>query len=126
MGRAVLDHILAHGDTLYPALNANADYLCDSINRWWAEQNVAFSVHHFGSQIRFMIPPDLSLSFFQTLLLNGVYCWEGRTCFITTAHTREVIDDVLDALRETTQQLRDAGAVLPSVRRDETISDCIS
>ena len=123
---AVLDHILAHGDTLYPALNANADYLCDSINRWWAEQNVAFSVHHFGSQIRFMIPPDLSLSFFQTLLLNGVYCWEGRTCFITTAHTREVIDDVLDALRETTQQLRDAGAVLPSVRRDETISDCIS
>jgi len=113
---AVLDHILAHGDTFYEELNSNAAHLVDSSNRYWDEQNVAFHLAHFGSQVRFFVPPDLGLSFFHGLKLNGVYCWEGRTCFITTAHTREVVSTMIDAVKATTEQMVAAGASLPKRR----------
>jgi len=112
---AVLDHIIEHGDEFYPQLNANADYLCETINAYWYEKGYALAINHFGSQVRFMIPPDLSLAFFQTLMINGVYCWEGRTCFLTTCHTKEVIDEMLEALKKTTEQLVEAGASFPDL-----------
>ena len=66
--KAVLDEILARGDTLYGELNSNADHLCDTINQFWKERDLGFSVAHFGSQIRFNIPADVSMAFFQTPL----------------------------------------------------------
>ncbi|KAL1528561.1 hypothetical protein AB1Y20_009904 [Prymnesium parvum] len=112
---AVLDHILEHGDKLYDELNGNAKYLCDSINKFWSDKKIGFSMVHFGSQMRFIIPANIAMAFFQTLLCNGVYCWEGRTCFITTTHTREVIDDMLLALKKTTEALIEHHATLPYV-----------
>jgi iturin family lipopeptide synthetase A len=56
------------------------------------------------------------MSFFHTLKMHGVYCWEGRTCFLSTAHTRTVVDEVVAALKRTTDDLEAAGADLHRAR----------
>jgi glutamate-1-semialdehyde aminotransferase len=110
---AVLDHIVAHGDALFPELDRLAEHLASSLNAWWAQQGLALRIDHFGSMIRFQVPPRLNLVFFQTLLQNGVYCWEGRTCFLTTAHTQEDVDEIIAACKRTSHQLAEEGIAIP-------------
>ena len=43
------------------------------------------------------MPPDLALTFYQLLKLNGVYTWESRTCFQYTTTTTEDIEAVIAA-----------------------------
>ena len=112
---AVLDHIVAHGDALFPELDRLAEHLASSLNAWWAQQGLALRIDHFGSMIRFQVPPRLNLVFFQTLLQNGVYCWEGRTCFLTTAHTQEDVDEIIAACKQTSRQLSEEGIAIPGI-----------
>ena len=84
---AVLDHLTAHRESLYLALNQLTVDLTRRLNDWWRAGGYALRVDHFCSMLRFQVPAHLNVVFYQTLLMNGVYCWEGRTCFLTTAHT---------------------------------------
>eukprot|EP00966_Prymnesium_polylepis_P162713 3760636-Prymnesium_polylepis.1 len=75
---AILDQIIEHGDVDYTAVAAQATRMTTSVNEWMAQQNLGLRIDHFNSQFRFQIPPDLSLAFYQTLNVNGVYTWESR------------------------------------------------
>jgi hypothetical protein len=46
---------------------------------------------------------------FYHLMEKGVYTWEGRTCFVTTAHTDEDLDYVVTAVKESVAELRSGG-----------------
>ena len=79
------------------------------------EEGCALRMEHFGSMLRFIVPPRLSLLFFQTLLQQGVYCWEARTCFLTTAHTEADVKLVVEACKRATRVLREHGVELPPI-----------
>lgn len=110
---AVLDHIIERGDELFTTLNATAERFASRINAWWTTQGLALRVDRFCSMLRFQIPAPMSLAFYQALKLNGVYCWEARTCFMTTAHTMEDADFAVEACQKTTRQLQAHGIALP-------------
>ena len=55
--------------------------------------------------------PDL---FYNQLTEKGIYIWEGRNCFLSTAHTVADIDRVVQAVRETVMEMREGGFLLPS------------
>jgi glutamate-1-semialdehyde aminotransferase/acyl carrier protein len=120
--RAVLDQILEHGDVLYTALNATIARLASSVNSWWAEQQLDLRVDHYGSQFKFMVPPQVATAFFQTLKMNGVYTWEGRTCFLYTTHTKEDADRIVDAVKRTTLSLLEHNLALPTIDAKATVA----
>lgn len=111
---AVLDHILARGDVLFEELNQLAASLAATLNAWWRERGYELHLDHFCSMLRFIVPASAAMAFFQTLNLHGVYCWEGRTCFLTTAHTPRDVELIVAACQETTRQLLEHGISLAS------------
>ncbi|PSB57478.1 hybrid non-ribosomal peptide synthetase/type I polyketide synthase, partial [Chamaesiphon polymorphus] len=105
---AVLEYLKQAGSALYDRLNQRTASLTQRLNAYFAEQAVPIRVVHFGSLFRFTYTGNFDL-FFQHLLLNGVYVWEGRNCFLSTAHTDEDLERVVQAVRAAVQGMRGSG-----------------
>ncbi|MBD0285860.1 MAG: aminotransferase class III-fold pyridoxal phosphate-dependent enzyme [Flavisolibacter sp.] len=71
-------------------LNDTTEQYCDALNNFFLENGYPFSINYFGSLFRITTPGKSSFIYYQ-LLLNGVYIWEGRNCFLSPSHTEEVL-----------------------------------
>ena len=105
---AVLGHLLEAGPALYDRLNAaSADFearLVPILAR--ADLGIA----RFGSLFRFSHAGNAD-AFFYRLLHRGVYLWEGRTCFLSTAHGPSDIDRIVDAVEATVGELTGSSVI---------------
>ncbi len=109
--RAVLKHLQNHGSDLQEQLNQCTAQLAETLNTFFEEQRVPIQVVYFGSLFRFSFKKNLDL-FFYHLVEKGVYVWEGRTCFLSTAHTDADIQYVIQAVKDSVAQMQ-AGGFLP-------------
>ena len=57
--------------------------------------------------------PDL---FYFHLLEKGIHLWEGRACFLSTAHTDADVAEVIRIVQESVAAMRDGG-FFPATRR---------
>src|SRR5919199_1302070 len=109
---AVLQHLKKQGPALQQQLNQRTSQLAQILNSYFEEEDVPIRVVHFGSMFRFAFPGNLDLLFYH-LLDKGVYIWEGRTCYLSTAHTDTDINHVIQAVKDSVKELREGG-FLPS------------
>ncbi|WP_413541006.1 aminotransferase class III-fold pyridoxal phosphate-dependent enzyme [Burkholderia thailandensis] len=103
---AVLTEIERRGDALYAQLNDRAARLHARLAQ--ALAGTPIGIARFGSVFRFVFERNLDL-FFYHLLLRGIYVWEGRTCFLSAAHTEADCDRLVAAVSDTVAALRDGG-----------------
>jgi glutamate-1-semialdehyde aminotransferase/acyl carrier protein len=106
--RAVLQHLQKEGPELQERLNERTTRLAQRLNDFFIDEEVPVRVVHFGSLYRFDFKGNMDLLFYH-LMEKGVYTWEGRTCFVTTAHTDEDLDYVVTAVKESVAELRSGG-----------------
>ncbi|MTV55758.1 non-ribosomal peptide synthetase, partial [Pseudoduganella buxea] len=114
---ATLTEMLRHGPALQQQLNARAERLGEVLNEVFAAHAVPLRMHNFGSFFRFSQSGNLSFVyqpleldlFFYHLIEKGVYVWEGRTCFISTAHTDADMDHIVRAVNDSVAELKAAG-----------------
>ncbi len=99
----------SNGQLLHDLNEATAAF-CDRLNTFFTEKGYQLSVNHFASLFRFNTPGKLNLLYYQ-LLLNGVYVWEGRNCFLSPAHTPEVIASLEEKIKLSCLQLEEQGIV---------------
>ena len=111
--RAVLDRLEAAGPALQETLNRRTDAFAARLNAVLADEDTGIAVHHFASLFRFVGAGDL---FFNHLIQNGVYVWEGRTCFLSTAHDDGDLDRVEAAVRASVRAMRAGGLMAPARR----------
>lgn len=111
--QAVLDHLENAGPGLQESLNQRTGAFAARLNEMLAAEEAGISVHCFASLFRFVGASDL---FYNHLIQNGVYVWEGRTCFLSTAHGDEDLDRVFEAVRASVRAMR-ASSLLPPARR---------
>jgi glutamate-1-semialdehyde aminotransferase len=104
----VLEILNRSNGSLLHDLNETTAAFCERLNHFFAAHGYQLSVDHFASQFRFNTPGKLSLLYHQ-LLLNDVYVWEGRNCFLSTAHTPEVITSLEDKIKQSCLQLEKQG-----------------
>ncbi|MFV2084571.1 MupA/Atu3671 family FMN-dependent luciferase-like monooxygenase [Micromonospora sp. LOL_021] len=109
--RAVLTRLTEHSPRLQQELNARTDRLVGTLNEFFTEEQYPLRLNHVGSQFRFEHRADLEL-FYHHLLVKGVYVWEWRNFFLSTAHTDDDVDLVIDAVRASLREMR-AGGLLP-------------
>jgi len=107
---AVVTEIERQGYGLYDALNERAQRLVARLSA--ALAGTPIRVVSFGSMFRFAFNRNLD-AFFYHLLLRGIYVWEGRTCFLSTAHTDADCDRLVAAVEESVAALRDGGFLDP-------------
>lgn len=106
--RAVLREIQRRGPVLYEQLNQRTEAFASALNGWFSDGGVPLRVVHFGSLFRFVYSGNLDLLFYH-LAERGVYVWEGRNCFLSTAHTDEDVAALSDAIRGAVADLQRGG-----------------
>ncbi|MBW4644887.1 MAG: aminotransferase class III-fold pyridoxal phosphate-dependent enzyme [Goleter apudmare HA4340-LM2] len=106
--RAVLRHMRMQGGKLQQQLNQQTAQLAATLNAFFKQESVPIEVTYFASFFRFTyagntnefyLPLEFELLFYH-LIEKGVYIWEGRTCFLSTAHTEEDINHVIGAVKD--------------------------
>ena len=115
--RALLQHLKQEGPALQQRLNQRTEQLVDTLNGLFEQEEVPIKVTNFGSLFRFAWKNNLSYVFqpleidlfYYHLALKGVYIWEGRTCFLSTAHTDEDIAHIVKAVEETIAEMKKGG-----------------
>ncbi|PSL44992.1 amino acid adenylation domain-containing protein [Chitinophaga niastensis] len=105
---ALLTELAERGPALQEQLNIRTARLVNDIADFFLKNNVPMEVHHFGSLFHFSSTVNMDI-FFYHLLEKGVYIWEGRTCFLSVAHTDEDIDFMLSAVKNSIRDLQHAG-----------------
>jgi natural product biosynthesis luciferase-like monooxygenase protein len=110
---AVLTH-LNNNPELLPQLNQRSARLVESLNNYFEQTGLAIRVVNYGSLFRFMVAPELKWIdlFFYHMLNNGIFIWEGRNCFLSTAHTDQDLERILAAVKDSVEKMR-GGDFLP-------------
>ncbi|MBC9713285.1 LLM class flavin-dependent oxidoreductase [Streptomyces sp. TRM66268-LWL] len=106
--KAVLTHLEAEGPALQEGLNARTDALAHDLNTFFREEEFPLEMAHFGSMFRFKHRADMEL-LYQHLLLRGVYVWEWRSFYLSTAHTDADAERVASAVKDSLRALRTGG-----------------
>jgi iturin family lipopeptide synthetase A len=105
---AALRHLKAEGPALQERLNRRTAELAGTLNRYFREEGLPLQVTHFASVFRFEFSGNLELLYYH-LLERGVYIWEWRACFLSTAHTDEDLALVVQAVKDSIEDLRQGG-----------------
>jgi acyl transferase domain-containing protein/acyl-CoA synthetase (AMP-forming)/AMP-acid ligase II len=108
---AVLNQLEAHGAELIDDLNHKTHMLASELNTYFTQEDYPIRIVYFTSLFRFNFSGNLDV-LFQLLLNKGIYIWEGRNCFLSTAHTAQDIQALINAIKESLLELRNAG-ILP-------------
>ena len=115
--KSVLKYLQVQGAALQEQLNQRTAQLAETLNAYFEQESVPIQVVHFGSIFRLVLsgnfsylyqPLEIDLLFYH-LIEKGVYVWEGRSCFLSTAHTDEDINYVIKTVKDSVKELRENG-----------------
>ena len=106
---AVLRHLKEQGPTLQETLNRKTTTFARNLNTFFEKERYPLRIIHFGSLFRFDFHRVNSTLFFYQMIEKGVYIWEGRNCFFSTAHTDEDFEFVSQVIEDTVAELREGG-----------------
>lgn len=130
---AVLRKMIEEGPRLQEQLNQRTDEMVRILNEVFTAHQVPLQVHHFGSFFRFAQNGNLSFVyqpleldlFFYHLVEKNIYVWEGKTCFLSTAHTNAHIQKIIHAVNDSVVEMKAAGFWCeppPAGKRNESSS----
>lgn len=110
--KAVLDHLEQQGPALQERLNARTHAMIERLNTVFEASAAPIKAVHCGSQFRFVGTGNLEL-FFHHLIEHGVFVWEGRNCFLSSAHSDGDVEHIVEASAAALEHLR-GGTFLPA------------
>ncbi|MEU3054379.1 aminotransferase class III-fold pyridoxal phosphate-dependent enzyme [Streptomyces griseus] len=106
--KAVLDHLREEGPGLQRDLDRKTETFVAQLNADFRELDVPIAVRRFSSLFRF--EHDVNMDpFYVNLLDRGVFVWELRNFFLSTAHEQADLDHIRTAVRESAAELRTNG-----------------
>ncbi|MFC5290063.1 amino acid adenylation domain-containing protein [Actinokineospora guangxiensis] len=111
---AVLTELEQRGAPLLAELDERTARLARRVNQGLARISVPIRISWFGSLFRFEFTAEhpysvLIEAFYLALTLRGVYVWEGRNCFLSSAHTDADLARIEAAVIEVGEELAAQG-----------------
>ncbi len=101
----ILEILQANDAQILKELNAKTTAFCQELNTFFEAENFPIKIVHFASLFRFELDRKYNMLYHQ-LLLEGVYIWEGRNCFLSPAHSLEVLEDLKKAIKRSCWAIR--------------------
>ena len=111
---AVLRHLKAEGPALQERLNRRTQAMAAELNEFFDAEDVPIRVVHFASLFRFSFSTNLELLFYH-LMEKGIFIWEWRNYFLSTAHGDAEVAAIVQAVKDCVMEMR-AGGFLPEKR----------
>ncbi len=117
--KAVLTHLKESGPSLQQDLNAKTDRFVGELMGYFQSVQAPFTAYNFGSLFMVKYAPDFAYGdlLFYLLRSQGVHIWDGRPCFLTTAHTDADLVLVMAAFQNAIAQLQAAGFLAAPPKR---------
>jgi amino acid adenylation domain-containing protein len=109
---AVLRHIEEDDGALQEQLSARTENLCQRLDALFTDNNIPVHMARYGSLFRFEFSPGTEI-LNTHLLNNGIFVWEQRNCFLSTAHSDADLDQIVQA----------AAAGIAALKRDNWFGD---
>jgi glutamate-1-semialdehyde-2,1-aminomutase len=109
--RAVLQHIKSHGSSLQQQLNQRTSHFAQQLNAYFEEEKLPLQIEYFGSVFGFTTSKDsaspsmMQLLLYYNLIDKGIL-FRGNGGFLSTAHTDEDINSIIQAVRDSITELR--------------------
>lgn len=109
--RAVLEHLEQQGPALQQALNERTSRFTAEINDFLTGEGVDLAIHNFGSLWYFKHGEGFKYFslLFHFLRDQGIHIWEGRPCFLSTAHSEEDISRLVAAFKHAIHAMQEGG-----------------
>ena len=120
---AILNFLQREGPDLQQRLSARTAAMVGELNTFFADSGVPLHLENFASLFYPHFDDEIkhgSLLYFH-LRARGIHIWEGRPCFLSTAHTAADIATVIRAFKSTVRELQ-RGGFLPGEPLPETAS----
>ncbi|MEX2600796.1 MAG: aminotransferase class III-fold pyridoxal phosphate-dependent enzyme, partial [Balneolaceae bacterium] len=117
---ATLRYLKEKGPGLQEELNDKTAKLAGELNNWFDEEEVPIKIVWFGSLFRFDFSTNLELLFYH-MNLRGIFVWEWRNCFLSTAHTDEDIARIVQVVKESVLAMREGGFIPPKPGGDKAV-----
>jgi amino acid adenylation domain-containing protein len=107
---AVLQYLKSQGPDLQTKLNERTAQLVATLNTDFKSSGVPLQATRFASLFRLepLEPLPLASLFYFHLLSQSVHLWEGRTCFLSTAHEDLHLEKIAQVIRQAVHKLQDA------------------
>lgn len=123
--KASLLYLKEAGAQLQDSLNANGNYIANTINALCRRLNVPMFIAQFGSlwRIKFIEEYPYAELFFTLMRLKGIHILEGFACFLTTAHSSEDIEEIIHCFEESLTELKAVGLIPHYEHPTETSGD---
>ena len=102
--KVVLEKLKKEGHSLLADLNNRTTEIKVRLNLFFEAEGIEITVNNFGSLFRFKANSNIDL-FFYELNLRGIYIWEGRNLFLSTAHTIQDIETFIKTVEAVTRDL---------------------
>jgi len=109
---ATLNHLKEQGPQLQHQLNEKSTRFAEELNDHFERIQAPIHIAHCGSLFHFDFQSDQKFSdlLFYHLREKGVHIWY-RPCFLSTAHTDQDIDYIIDAFKKSVAELREGGFI---------------
>ena len=108
----VLMRLKDEGPELQTDLTQKTTHLVETLNSFFQQELIPIRVAQFSSLFRFMFPPDLEYAdmLYFHLLDRGIFTrgWQDN-CFLSTAHSTEDIDRIIQAVKDSCLEIRRGG-----------------
>ncbi|MEW6490999.1 MAG: aminotransferase class III-fold pyridoxal phosphate-dependent enzyme [Cyanobacteriota bacterium] len=120
--RAVLKHLKSHGPSLQQQLNQRTWQFTESLNAYFEEDRLPLRIENFGSVFGFTtldtfadskdsdLPDIRQILLYYDLIEKGILL-RGNGGFLSTAHTDEDINAIIQAVQESITELRKGGFI---------------
>jgi amino acid adenylation domain-containing protein len=119
--KAVLGHLKQAGPGLQENLNARSDAFFRRLDALLQAEGAPLALAWCGSQFRFRMQDKVAGKaashaelFFHHLPEQGIFIWEGRNCFLSTAHGEEDLARVETAAASALEEMRGGGFLAPA------------
>lgn len=111
--KASLAYMKEQGPGLQSGLNDKTKYIADTLNAIIKKLDVPMFIAQFGSLWRVKFLEDYAYTelFFTLMRLKGIHILEGFSCFLTTAHSQDDIDKIINSFEDSLIELKNAGFI---------------
>ena len=125
--KAVLLHLKENGPALQERLNDMTDDLVRRANAIFERERIPYWYVNFGSAFKLKYDESVNYTelYFMLMRYHGVHVLDFPS-FITTAHTEEDLDRIVEAIERTAVELRASGFMPDRVYRVETVNRSLS
>jgi amino acid adenylation domain-containing protein len=109
--KASLTLFESSGPSITESLTDLTTALANGINAVSTKYNLPYYVVHFASLWKIKMKEELPYAeiIFTMMRHKGIHIWDGFPCFLTTAHTKEDIQTIINVFETAAMEMRSAG-----------------